>query len=501
MEKSTKKEGIYVKTPEIKEVLKFPELESFDTAKYSHFQFWSSEGQELEFLNYLKSIYSVNPKLYHTFVRGETIEGKGVFLENLAEYYIEKSDKIVLLDLTGVNYEGAFWCKKYPCYFVYPQLLKSSKKNTNSNVIEISLSIKNTWDKIIKRAFKYKRIVVLLCQNVMDSSVLKALLKLFKVLLNDESLIHIHKILLLREISFIGYKHGILKLIENPIVKELKRLFISEIKTGRHSNNQIFCDSQGLDIDSMIQDNLALMVYKRCISNIENLPKPVQNCIQTLKKHQAIFEFRGKFFTGIIKYNDWHKTEVDKIQDLGVFPEKTEKKDYNKIVENRYINVVSEFYSNILGRLIINRRRQLKNPDNSRLSIFELADLLSLEGQKIITRNRISIKNPRLVYSEIKFRSSDSSSKKIEIKDVKKLISDLPVKKIYWDFQKNKYLWDLDQELLQKLNLLSLLPNQLIPVIIEMVSPNGATKGSQTLMQKHHIYNRIVKINEKNFYI
>jgi len=493
------KEGIISKKPEYKAYLDFYLKQDLDVFNAKHFLFWSDDDSEKEFLEYLESLSTKNKRLFHSFVVGATTEGKGVYHENLIESIYENSDDSVIIDCTGVNYEGCWWSKKYKCYFVYPRLLKSVKKADNPNVIEIKLNAKNTWENIIIRAKKYKRIIVLMVSDVLESTTLKALRELFKALTTEnESLDKVHKMLLFRELSFLAYKHGMLKLSDSELLKDLKRYFLKLIRTGRHSNNQIFADAQNFDIDKIVRDNVALIGYKRLDDVPVNIPNYVSDVIKKLKKHHVVFNFKGSYFTGTIRYNDFHKKEIDNIRDLGIFPKKIELNRYNKVVESRYINYVCEYYTNVLGKVILGRRKHLKNPDNSKLTIFEIADIVALDGKFLMFDKDLLIRNFKLIYIEVKYRNAESKTKKVQLSDVRKTIQDLHVKKIRYDINSGKYFWDLDIDVLKKLNIDASVSEN-IPVDVRIITTNGYSKGAKTLMNKHKIKSQIIKVDKKTF--
>ena len=501
MSKDFRKKKVTLEAPEYKPKLKFRSKEELKTYK-AKMLFWSENRSENhpygihqdEFVNYLTT-----GELFHAFVMGETMEGKGVTIENLAEYYKENFEKFVIIDISGKNYEGCYWAKNYKCYLVYHQGLKPSKPSDNPNIIEKKLNHNNTWKKLIKLAHKNKRVLILMCYDPLDNHFLKAQYKLFNTLNHDESLASIRKVLLLREISFIGYKQGILKATTSKYALDVKREFLLLCRTGRHPQNQIIADAQRFqDIDSALGDNVALKIIKRTESFVGNYPKYIQDKIKTLEKHQAILQFRGKVFTAIIGYNEWHKTSKDKIEDLGIYPARVDFQNLNKFKENRYIDMVSEEWTNYNGRFILGRRRHIQNPEDTKLCSFELADLLGLQCN-IELNGKIMVKKPKMIYGEIKFRSPGSKHPKIETGDVIKTIQDLAVKKITWNEKKNCYFWTLDQDILKSLNWYSEEDNFVIPTIVEMITPQGATTGAKALMKKHNIYLRIVKIDE-NFY-
>jgi len=499
--KDFKKKKVLMEAPKYVPQLKFRSKKELDESDYS-LLFWSENRSkenpygtiQNELLSYLDK-----GKIFHIFISGETLEGKGVTLENITEYYQKKFKDFVIIDISGKNYEGAFWAKNHKCYLVYPQLIKAKKPATNTNVIEKKLNYKNTWRKLIKLAKKNNRILVLMCRDPLEPSFLKAQAKLFQVLNTDEGLVDIRKVCLLREISFIGYKHGTLKASTSKWALENKRLFLNLCRTGRHGQNQIIADAQRIkDIDDALKDNVALKIIKRTRSFVGNYAKYIQETIQTLEKHQAIFEFRGKVFTGIIKYNEWHKKETDRIEDIGIFPQRVEIEHFNKFKENRYIDSVSEEWTNYDGRLVIGRRRHIQNPENTKLCSFELADLLGLEMEVELNGSFLA-KNPKLIYGEIKFRSPESKHPRIETGDVKKTIQDLHVKKITWNDEKNCYFWTLDPDIVKLLNWKMSGDEYKLPCIVEMITPSGATTGARALMNKHNIRLRTVKIDE-NFY-
>jgi hypothetical protein len=132
--------------------------------------------------------------------------------------------------------------------------------------------------------------------------------------------------------------------------------------------------------------------------------------------------------------------------------------------------------------------------------MFEIADLLALEGE-ININSSMGLKTARLIYGEIKFRSPGSKHPRIETNDVKKTIQDLAVKMITYDTEKDHYFWTLDQQLAKQLGWSLEKEKVDFPVIVEMVSPGGATKGAKALMDRHNIWNRTVKIDEDTFYM
>jgi len=435
--------------------------------------------------------------LFHLFAFGETMSGKSNLLEVFAEFMKAQHDRLII-DASGIDFEGCFWIKSHKCYCVYPQLIKPKKKSTNPNVIEVKLNKKNTWETIIRRAHKNKRVVILMCEDPLENSYLKALIGLFQACLKRE-LSEIVKICLLREISFFAYQHGTLKTSQSKYAVLAKRNFIKYVRIGRHKNNQIFVDAQRLkDIDGMIGDNIAIKAIKRTEGFVENFDKYISNTIKVLEKHQVIFKVLGHVCTGTLGLSSFHKTEKDKIEDLGVFPTTIDIHLYNKIVENRFIDRVSEYYTNRLNRLILGRRRHLQDPENSDLCMFEIADLLAIEAN-LSVNNGINLENAKLVYGEIKFRNSDKHPR-IETSDVKKTIQDLAIKKIHWDSVKNIYFWTIDKDIAKQLEWKLEREEAKIPVFVEMISPNGATKGALALMKKHDIYNRVIKIEEETFY-
>jgi len=456
---------------------------------------WSENNSDHRVLEKLLK----DASLFHLFAFGETMSGKSNLLEVFAEYQMKAFNRVII-DASGIDYEGTFWAKKYKCYFVYPQLIKPKKTNKNPNVKEIKLNKKNTWTKILRRAERYKRVVVLMCEDPLEASYLRALIKLFKTCMKRE-LSNIHKICLLREISFFAYKHGTLKVSAERYARDAKRSFIKYVRIGRHKNNMIFCDAQRIsDVDGMIGDNVAVKAIKRTDGYIENFPKYISEEIKVLKKWHVIFKVLGLVCTGTIGLSSFHKTEDDKVEDLKVFPTTVDIHRYNKLVENRYIDRVGEYYTNRLGRLILGRRRHLQDPENSDLCMFEIADLLAVEGE-ININSSMSLKKARLVYGEIKFRSAGSKHPRIETNDVKKTIQDLAVKMINYDTEKDHYFWTLDQQLAKQLGWSMEKEKVDFPVIVEMVSPGGATKGAKALMDRHNIWNRTVKIDEDTFYM
>jgi len=498
--KDFKKKKVFFKSPKYVPELKFRSQEELKKSN-SSFLFWSENRNsksphgtfQNEFLDYVKE-----GKIFHAFIGGETMEGKGVTLENLVEYYKKSFEDYVIIDVSGKNYEGCFWAKNYKCYCVYPQLIKPKKPSTNPNVIEKKLNHKNPWKKLIRMASRHKRILILMCRDPLEKSTLKAQRKLFEVLNKDEDLAKYRKVLLLREISFIGYKHGKLKMGTGSFLRDTKREFLNLCRTGRHGQNQIIADAQDMgDIDNTLKDNVALKIIKRTNTFVGNYPKYVQEAIKKLKKHQAIMEFRGKLFTATIGYNGWHKKETDKVEDIGIFPTKVVIDHFNKLKENRYIDRVAEEWTNYENRLIIGRRRHIQDPENSKLCNFELADLLGLETE-IWANGNILMKKPKLVYGEIKFRSEDSKHPRIETGDVKKTIQDLMVKKITWDHKKNCYFFTLDPDIIKALSwhISQDYEPIKVPCQVEMITPQGATKGAMALIRKHHIYLRTVKIDD-----
>jgi len=501
--KSLKKKKVRFDAPKIVPELRFRSLKELNESDLSVL-FWSENRNEQnqygtlqnEFIDYL-----THGKIFHIFISGETLEGKGVTLENLTEYYHKNFKDFVIIDVSGKNYEGCFWAKNYKCYFVYPQLLKARKTTENENVIEKKLNKKNHWKKLIQLAKKNKRILVLMCRDPLEPSFLKAQAKLFHILNTDDKLTQIRKVLLLREISFVGYKHGTLKATTDKLALENKRLFLNLCRTGRHGQNQIIADAQrGNDIDDTLKDNVALRVFKRSSSGIGNYPNYVKDTIKTLQKHQAVFEFRGKIFTGIIKYNDWHKKETDKIENIGVFPEQIELENYTRYKENAYIERVSEVWTNSENRAVIGRRRHVQNTENTKLCTFEIADLLGLEYKiEIKSQEDFSIAIKNLIYGEIKFRAKDSKHPKIETGDVIKTIQDLALKKIIFDDDVGLYFWTLEKDITKQLNWKLSSDYYRIPTIVEMVTPTGATVGAQSLLDKHHINLKIIKIDKDLF--
>lgn len=492
----TKKQKVHFAKPEEKSELYFypkSTLEEYD----KKLLLWSENGYDHEILEQMLK----NGEFFHFFMFGRTGEGKSNVLEIFAEYFHNEHGNVII-DASGNDFEGCFWARKYKCYFVYPQLIKPQKKNKNPNVIEVKLNKKNTWKSIIRRAKIHKRIVVLMCEDPLENSYLKALISLFKACLTRE-LATIPKICLLREISFYGYKQGQLKLSDSESAKLAKRHFLKYVRTGRMRCNQIFSDAQGLgDIDNVIGDNIAVKGIKQIEGKVKDVDPYVSDAINALEKHQVVFKVKGKIITGTIALSTFHKEPGEKVESLNVFPKTVELHQYNKIVENRYIDRVCEHFTNKLNRLIIGRRRHLQDPDNSELCMFEIADLLALDTRLTFdgyTPEIIHLKNPKLIYCEIKFRNS-SSHPRIEISDVKKTIQDLAVKKITWNYRKECYLWTIDEDISRVLNWKLEQELVQIPVEIEMISPNGASKGALALMKKHGIKNRTVKINAETFY-
>jgi len=483
------------------------------------FGFWSENANnnnewgfiQNEFLEYLRTW-----KKFHVLIAGETMEGKGVFLENLAEFYWEgylkgenkkytdldhpEREKICLIDVSGKNYEGCFWAKKYKCILVYPQLLKPRKTSTNPNIEEVKLNKKNTWQKLIKKAAREKKILILMCYDPLEPSYLRAEAKLFKILSDDLTLGKIKKYALCREISFIGYKQGLTKVSMDTNVLDTKRWFLKLIRTGRHNQALVFSDAQrSKDIDDNLGDNVALKVFKRTNGYVGNYPKYIQDAIKTLAKNQAIFEFRGKIFTCTIRYNEWHKKEEDSIESLGIYPTIVDLANFNKWKENQYIDWVSENWTNYYNRLVIGRRRHIQNEENSKLCNFEIADILGIEGKTII-RGGIIIDNPYLVYGEVKFRNSERHPK-IEKAEVQKTIQDLFTKNILWSIEDNKYYWTIDNQMANALNwqIGDSKKEIKIPCKVVMVTQNGATQGAKALIDKHHINIELIKLPE-SFY-
>lgn len=453
---------------------------------------WSQNNQDHNYLSKLLKEGS----LFHLFAFGETMSGKSNLLEVFGEYMKKEHDRLVI-DASGIDFEGSFWAKNHKCYCVYPQLIKPKKKSSNPNVIEVKLNKKNTWETIIQRAHKNKRMIILMCEDPLENSYLKALISLFQTCLKRE-LSHIIKVMMLREISFFAYQHGTLKASQSRYTVLAKRNFVKFVRIGRHKNNQIFVDAQRLgDVDKMIGDNIAVKAIKRTEGFIDNFDKYIYEKIKILEKSQVIFKTLGHICTGTIGLSSFHKTELDKVESINIFPVTVDIMKYNKIVENRFIDRVSEFYTNKLNRLIIGRRRHLQDPENSDLCMFEIADLLAIEGQ--INLDKGGIDNFKLIYGEIKFRNSEKHPR-VETSDVKKTIQDLAIKKIIWNSEKNIYFWTLDQEIVKQLGWKLNSDEKQVPVFVEMISPNGATKGAMALMGKHHIYNRTIKIEEETFY-
>ena len=490
-----KKEGTHLSRPKYVPKLKFHSPKELETYK-KKVMFWSENGKdENELIKYITENES-----FHLFACGETMEGKSNTLEIFTEIISDLHEDNLVIDVSGVNFEGVFWAKKHKVYLVYPQLIKPDKKNENPNVTELKLNKKNTWEKIIKRARKYKRKIVLACDDPLENSFLKAEIDLFKALLKRE-LSHIRKIILLREISFIGYKHGTLKATSSKLAQKAKRNFLKLVRMGRHLNNQVFTDAQRFqDIDNTLGDNVALKLFKRTETFVGNFPKYIQEKIKTLQKWECVLLFRGKIFTSTVAYNDWHKRETDQVEDLGVYPKTVQIETYNKIVENRYIDRVSEYYTNVLNRIVLARRRHLQDSENTELCQFEIADLLAIEPEKIVIKKTLQLSKPRIVYSEIKYRSLDTGHPRIETSQVKKTVSDLALKKIRWDAKKKHYFWLIENDLAKSLGWELPEGEQEIPTIIEMVSPNGASKGAQSLMKKHNIRNVIIPIDTETFF-
>lgn len=490
--KNLKGQKVHVSRPKYQPHLYFYPPSKLEETKQK-LLLWSENNQDHLILSNLFK----NGDLFHVFGFGETMSGKSNALEVIAEFFKNTHERVII-DASGINFEGCFWAREYKCYCVYPQLLKPKKKATNPNVIEIKLNKKNTWETIIQRAYKNKRVIVLMCEDPLETSYLKALIGLFKTCLKRK-LSHIVKVPLLREISFFAYQHGTLKASQSKYATLAKREFLRYIRIGRHMNNQILVDAQRLkDIDGMIGDNIALKVIKRTEGFVENFEKYIAETIKILEKHQVIFKVKGHVCTGTIGLSSFHKTEMDKVEDIGIFPTTVDIARFNKVVENRYIDRVSEYYTNQLNRLIIGRRRHLQDPENSELCVFEIADLLAIECNFNLSQP-IYLENSKLVYGEIKFRNSDKHPR-IETTDVKKTIQDLAIKKITWNSEKNIYFWTIDQEVAKQLEWTLEKKEIEFPVFIEMISPNGATKGAITLMKKHHIYNRVIKIEEETFY-
>ena len=440
-----------------------------------------------------------NNEFFHLFSFGETGSGKSNLIEVFAEYYYKTHGKLII-DASGNDFEGCYWAKNYPCYFVYPQLLKAAKKNQNPNVIEIKLNHKNPWGKIIQKAWKYKKVIVLMCEDPLEPSYLRMLRGLFDALLKSK-FAHIEKICLLREISFFAYQHGTLKLSDKKIVTDLKRKFMKYIRVGRNRNNEIMCYAERLgDIDKSVGENVAVKAIKRTDGFVDNFDKYMQETVKTLKKEQVLFKVLGKICTGTIALSSFHKEPGESIQEvLKVFPKQVELSHFNKLVENRYIDRVSEYYTNRLDRIILGRRRHLQDPENSELCQFEIADLLALEC-KIHVNKKFTLNKIKIIYGEIKFRSANSSHPRIETSDVKKTVQDLAVKRINWDIDKNIYFWTIDKVLANSLGWAMEDEERKVACIVEMICPQGASKGAMALMKKHHIYNRVIKINEGSFF-
>jgi hypothetical protein len=450
---------------------------------------------------------------FHLFAFGETMSGKSNALEVLAEFMKNQHGKLII-DASGVDFEGAFWSRNYKSYIVYPQLIKPLKKNTNPNAVEVKINKKNTWKTIIQKAWTHKKVICLMCDDPLESSYLKSLIGLFKECLNRQ-LAHIPKIILLREISFFGYRAGQLKASTEKIVQDTKRAFSKFVRIGRHKNNQMFCDAQRVsDIDGMIGDNVAVKILKKFHGKLPNelLMKHELEAIQGLKKWHCIFRVLGRTITGTIALSSFHKDKrkndkgelvPEKIEDLGIFPAVVEMNPFNKVVENRYIDRCGEYYTNVMNWLVFSRRRHLQDIESTALSVFEIADLLVINPNGfILSEDSLNVINPRLVYVEVKFRSAGSKHPKIESTNVKKTIQDLAIKRITWDIDRRRYFWTLNRELAHALhfNMPEDIEELRIPVNVEMTNPNGSTKQAQRLMKDHHITFRRIPITSETFF-
>lgn len=476
-----------------------PELNFPPKNDLKEFEKWLLVNSENNFDHYQLLKMLRDDKFFHLFAYGETGSGKSALLERFAEFMKNEHGKLII-DASGNAFEGAFWARNYDCYLVYPYLWKADKKNENDNVKEKKLNNRNTWDKILTWAVRYDKVVVLMCEDPLESSYLKALVKLLDTLLKRK-FIKVKKVCLLREVSFFAYQHGTLKLSNSRWPRMAKRKFLKYVRTGRIRNNQIMCDAQRLgDVDQMVGDNVAIKAIKRTDGHVGNYDKHIQEAIKRLKIHQVVFSVKGRLIAGILENSSFHKESDEKIEEeLKVYPKQVELDNYNKLVENRYIDRVAEYYTNKLDRLVLARRRHMQDPENSALCTFEIADLLAIDG-KLTLGPGMGLKKPRLVYGEVKFRRPDSKHPRIETNDVKKTIQDLAVKKIHYDLEKETHFWTIDRSMAIQLGWEMKAEALKFPCIVEMISPGGPTKGARSLMDKHHIWNQRVPIDEDTFF-
>jgi len=489
-----KQPHIKASKPKFKPYLKFPNKSNLVDSSLA---LWSYDKSHKKLIDAIRE-----GKWFHAFAFGETGEGKSNVLEVLAEKVKNLHDELIV-DASGKNFEGAFWAKNYPVYLVYPHLLKPKPRSPNPNVTEIKLDHKNTWHDILRKALNNGRVVVLMCNDPLESDYLKALIKLFAYLDSPKAQKYL-KTLLLRETSFFAYKHGQLKASTGKLSTTAKRKFLKLARMGRHNQIRILADAQAFkDIDQTITENVALKIIKRTETQLpDNFPKFVNDKIKVLQPHQMIFKLRGKVFTGICSLSSFHKQSEEHINDIDIYPKKVEISRYNKTVENRYIDRVVEYNTNILNRVVLARRRHLQDPENSEMCQFEIADLLALETDINISPF-LTLANTKLVYGEIKFRNPNSEKhSRIETSDMKKTISDLQVKRIIFDSDKDMYFWIVDRKLAKALNWT--FPREgkekAIPVLVEMYCPRGATKGAMAMAKRHHIFIRSVKIDEETFF-